>query len=268
MSTDPKTAGRVRMPEQDAMVGSGIALDIIQVEYSTGPEYPVIHIFGRDREKTALHVQVTGFRPYLYVPHHQADSGPLPLNVTPEEGKTYRSIRGEPLTRLYTVRPGDVRDIRERFTHFEADIPFTTRFMIDTGLTGGVHVPALTASYQDISPADISSSARVCILDIECEDVRGFPEPGRDAVICITCHDSFDNHYTSLIWSPGKKGCDLSGLSGREGLKNGCFSRDRHDIRIFANEREMLAGLAAYLGERIPTSSPGGTSLNSTCNTS
>ena len=252
MSTDPKTAGRVRMPEQDAMVGSGIALDIIQVEYSTGPEYPVIHIFGRDREKTARHVQVTGFRPYLYVPQHQADSGPLPVNVTPEEGKTYRSIRGEPLTRLYTVRPGDVRDIRERFTHFEADIPFTTRFMIDTGLTGGVHVPALTASYQEISPADISSSARVCILDIECEDVRGFPEPGRDAVICITCHDSFDNHYTSLIWSPGKKGCDLSVLSGREGLKNGCFSRDRHDIRIFANEREMLAGLATYLRETDP----------------
>ena len=61
------------MPEQAATDGSGIALDIIQVEYSTGPEYPVIHIFGRDREKTARHVQVTGFRPYFYVPQHQAD---------------------------------------------------------------------------------------------------------------------------------------------------------------------------------------------------
>jgi len=169
------------MPDQDPLDGSGIALDIIQVEYSTGPEYPVIHIFGRDREKTARHVQVTGFRPYFYVPHYQAGTGSLPVNVTPDEGQTYRSIRGEPLSRLYTVRPGDVRDIRERFTHFEADIPFTTRFMIDTGLTGGVHVPALTASYEEISPSDISSSARVCILDIECEDVRGFPEPGRDA---------------------------------------------------------------------------------------
>ncbi|MDD1706398.1 MAG: DNA-directed DNA polymerase [Methanoregulaceae archaeon] len=240
------------MPEQIARDGSGIALDIIQVEYSTGPEYPVIHIFGRDREKKARHLQITGFRPYFYVPHYQAGPGTLPPNVTHEEGKTYLSIRGEPLSRLYTVRPGDVRDIRERFTHFEADIPFTTRFMIDTGLTGGVMVPAWTASYQEIFPAAISSSARVCILDIECEDVRGFPEPGRDAVICITCHDSFDNRYTSLIWGPGKEGCDLSVLSGKEGLKNGCFCRERHDIRVFASEKEMLGGFAMYLRETDP----------------
>jgi DNA polymerase I len=240
------------MPDQIIRDGSGIALDIIQVEYSTGPEYPVIHIFGRDREKTARHLQVTGFRPYFYVPCYQAGTGSLPVNVTPEEGNTYLSIRGEPVCRLYTVRPGDVRDMRERFTHFEADIPFTTRFMIDTGLTGGVRVPAEIASYKEITPADISSNARVCILDIECEDMRGFPEPGRDAVICITCHDSFDNRYTSLIWSRGKEGCDLSVLSGKEGLKNGCFCRERHDIRVFATEREMLGGFATYLKETDP----------------
>lgn len=252
MSTNPHSSGRVTMPEQIARDGSGIALDIIQVEYSTGPECPVIHIFGRDIQKTARHIQVTGFRPYFYVPQYQADTGSHPVNVTPEQGKTYLSIRGEPLRRLYTVRPGDVRDIRERYTHFEADIPFTTRFMIDTGLTGGVLVPAETAQYHELSPADISSSARVCILDIECEDVRGFPEPARDAVICITCHDSFDNQYTSLIWSSGKERCDLSVLSGKEGLKNGCFCRDRHDIRMFASEREMLVGFSTYLKETDP----------------
>jgi DNA polymerase I len=252
MKNDPQGSGKVSIQEQTASHGNGITLDIIQVEYSTGPECPVIHIFGRDREKTARHVQVTGFRPYFYVPHHQATASSLPVNVTLDEGKTYLSIRGEVISRLYTVRPGDVRDIRERFAHLEADIPFTTRFMIDTGLTGGIHVPALTAAYREISPADISSSARVCILDIECEDVRGFPEPGRDAVICITCHDSFDDNYTSLVWSPEKDGCDLSVLSGKEGLHNGCFCRDRHDIRIFASEREMLCGFATYLGETDP----------------
>jgi DNA polymerase I len=237
------------MPEMSAGEGSGIVLDIIQVEYSTGPECPLIHIFGRDSERKACHVQVTGFRPYFYVPQHQASAGSLPANLTIEEGKTYVSIRGEPLSRLYTIRPGDVRDIRERFTHYEADIPFTTRFMIDTGLTGGVRIPGTIAGYQQISPADASSGARVCILDIECEDIRGFPEPGRDAVICITCHDSFDNRYTSLIWS---KGCDLSVLSGKDSLRNGCFSSDRHDIRIFSSEREMFGGFAQYMKEKDP----------------
>jgi len=252
MSTEPPTSSRITMMEGAAKNADGWSLDIIQVEYTTGTECPVIHIFGRDREKRARHVQVTGFRPYFYVPQHQAAAGSLPVNATPEEGKTYRSIRGEPLSRIYTVRPGDVRDIRERFTHFEADIPFTTRFMIDTGLTGGIEIPADTADCREILPSDISSDARICILDIECEDIRGFPEPGRDAVICITCHDSYENRYTSLIWSRGKGGSDLSVLSKKDGLKNGCFCRDRHDIRIFASEREMLAGLVSYLKENDP----------------
>jgi DNA polymerase, archaea type len=254
MSTPAHSCNSVKKPDPIPGDGQGITLDIIQVEYTTGPEYPVIHIFGRDHERTARHIQVTGFRPYFYVPQHQAAAAAssLPVNVTIEESETYLSIRGEPLSRLYTIRPGDVRDIRERFTHFEADIPFTTRFMIDTGLTGGIHVPAESASFHETVPADIGSNARVCILDIECEDVRGFPEPGRDAVICITCHDSFDNHYTSLTWSPGKERWDLSVFSGKEGRKNGCFCQDRHEIRMFANERAMLGGFATYLKETDP----------------
>ena len=64
--------------------------------------------------------------------------------MTVEPDTIYRSIRGEKLKRLYTVRPGDVREMRERYRHFEADIPFATRFMIDCGLTGAVSVPATT----------------------------------------------------------------------------------------------------------------------------
>ena len=66
-----------------------------------------------------------------------------PPQVTIEPGTTYPSIRGEPLRRLFTQRPGDVRDVRERYRHFEADIPFATRYMIDSGLTGGVSAPEI-----------------------------------------------------------------------------------------------------------------------------
>ena len=252
MSPHCYTPARGTMTEGTEHFAGDITLDIVQVEYTTGPECPVIHIFGRDLEKRAHHVEITGFRPYFYILQHQATAGLIPVNASLEEGNVYRSIRGEPLVRIYTVRPGDVRDIRERFTHFEADIPFTTRFMIDTGLTGGIKTPADSADYRETAPADISSNARICILDIECEDIRGFPDPGRDAVICITCHDSFDDHYTSLIWNGGRDGCDLSVLSDKESLRNGCFSRDRHTIRMFANEKELFEGFASYLREKDP----------------
>jgi len=42
---------------------SGIQIAINQVEYTNTPQGPVIHIFGRDVKGTAVHLEVTGFRP-------------------------------------------------------------------------------------------------------------------------------------------------------------------------------------------------------------
>ena len=171
---------------------SGRKIAINQVEYSNSPDGPVIHVFGRDLQGKAVRLDVTGFKPYFYIPADQAEGTTLPYQAVLEAGTSYRSIRGETLRRLYTQRPGDVRDVRERYRHFEADIPFATRFMIDNGLTGGVTAPEITADYHAIAPAVVDAPARSCIIDIECEDERGFPDPQRDAIICITAFDSFD----------------------------------------------------------------------------
>ena len=229
-----------------------ISIDINQVEYTVGPEGPIIHVFGRDREKHSRHIQVSGFRPYFYVPVHQADTVTRPAQVTVEEGTIYRSIHGEPLRRLYTIKPTDVRELRDRYTHFEADILFTTRFMIDRGLTRGISAPALLTQVDDIRPADVQCPARIAMIDIECEDERGFPEPARDAVICITCWDSYLDDYTSFIFSPATGHCDLSVLSTQEARENGCFCAGRHDIQIFENERAMFEGFSSYIHERDP----------------
>src|SRR5208337_5168255 len=168
---------------QEVQAGQRIAIN--QVEYSNSPEGPIIHIFGRNVQGKAVRLDVTGFKPYFYVPADQAETVPLPQQVTLETGTTYRSIRGESLRRLYTVRPGDVRDVRERYRHFEADIPFATRFMIDCRLTGAVTVPSTTVEYHALVPAESDAPVRVCMVDIECEDERGFPDIQRDAIICI-----------------------------------------------------------------------------------
>ncbi len=52
---------------------SGVRIAINQVEYSRTPDGPVIHVFGRDVRGKAVRIDVTGFRPYFYVPADQAE---------------------------------------------------------------------------------------------------------------------------------------------------------------------------------------------------
>jgi DNA polymerase, archaea type len=233
---------------------SGISIAINQVEYSNSPDGPVIHIFGRDAGRKAVRVDVTGFKPYFYIPADQAETTTLLSQASLEAGTTYRSIRGENLRRVYTQRPGDVRDVRERYRHFEADIPFATRFMIDTGLTGGVHADSTTVDYHEISSAEVDTPARTCIIDIECEDERGFPDPQRDAIICITCYDSFDGDYVTFLLSHGTTGIppEITAREQAGGLKNGCFQTGMHTICAYDDEVSMLRAFVGYIVARDP----------------
>lgn len=230
----------------------GIEVSINQVEYTNTPEDPVIHIFGRDASRKPLHLEITGFKPYFYVPSEMIDKIPPPVQVTIEPDTEYLSIRGDHLRRLYTKRPGDVRDVRERYHHFEADIPFATRYMIDNGLTSGVSVPRTIADYREVSPIKLDVPARVCILDIECEDERGFPDPQRDAITCITCHDSYDNDYTTFLLGGSSIPDEIAQKVASGGLENGCFRNSDHTIYTYDNEVAMLKSLAVYMTNRDP----------------
>jgi DNA polymerase I len=231
---------------------TGIRAAINQVEYSNTPDGPVIHVFGRDESGKAIRMDISGFRPYFYVPADQAESVAHDSRITVEPGTQYISIRGEKLRRLVTVRPTDVRELRERYRHFEADIPFATRFMIDTGLTGGIEAPGPAADYRELRPVTIDAPARTCILDIECEDERGFPDAARDAIICITCHDAFDDDYTTFLVKSGKAVPDFTTETSSGGLPNGCFRKGRHTICTFDDEVAMLKAFALYISQRDP----------------
>ncbi|HSQ94003.1 MAG TPA: DNA-directed DNA polymerase [Methanoregula sp.] len=231
---------------------SGVQIAINQVEYSRTPDGPIIHIFGRDTQGRSVRMDVTGFRPYFYVPADQAEALPAPSHVTLETGTSYRSIRGEPLRRLFTQNPGDVREERERFRHYEADIPFATRFMIDTGLTGGVFAPSVNVDYHELAPAEIEAPARSCIIDIECEDERGFPDPQRDAIIALTAYDSFPGDYTTFLLVGGGTPGAIAKQQDAGGLANGCFKKELHTICTYGDETELLRAFVRYITERDP----------------
>ncbi len=230
-----------------------LKIGIFQVEYTNTSFGPVIHVFGRRESGQAVHLEVTGFRPYFYAPVSQVDGVGLPEQVTVDTSREYSSIRGEPLRRLYTRRPTDVRDVRDRYNpHYEADIPFATRFMIDTGLTGGVTTNGNPSDYRESAGAEVNAPARLCFLDIECEDERGFPDPERDKIICVTCWDSFDGIYTSFLLDSEENEEDFSALFAEGGLKNGCFCDATHKVRIFCNETVLLKDLAGYIRSQDP----------------
>ncbi len=252
----PQRTPAAQDPREDPaqeMPGAALHVAINQVEYSNAPDGPVIHVFGRDPEGRLRRIDITGFLPYFYVPEDQAASGSHDSRITVEPDTRYTSIRGEPLRRLYTRRPSDVRELRERYRHFEADIPFATRFMIDTGLTGGLSAPGTSADYREIRPAVVDAPAKTCIIDIECEDERGFPDPQRDAVNCITCYDSFDKDYTTFFLSPsGGTVADFSRAQESGGKENGCFRKGTHTICTYPDEAGMFKAFASYIARRDP----------------
>ncbi|OPX65991.1 MAG: DNA polymerase [Methanoregulaceae archaeon PtaB.Bin009] len=229
-----------------------MGISITQVEYSNTPNGPLIHIFGRDPDGGARHLQVTGFQPYFYAPVDQVRQRPPASHAVPDWESVHTSIKGNRVVRLYTPRPTDVREARDQYQHFEADIPFATRFMIDCGLTGGVIAPGEYADYLEIRPADVYAPARVCMLDIECEDQRGFPEPSRDAIICITCWDSYLDRYATFLYpSPGQEeGALQLGLATPR--TTGCFDPSRHKVEVYPSETEMLKGFANYVKQTDP----------------
>jgi DNA polymerase I len=221
------------------------------VEYSTTPDGPLIHLYGRNSAGIASCLIVTGFRPYFYIAAADLTQTPLPPITSLEEKTSYRSIHGEVLRRLYTGKPTDVRELRSRFHHFEADIPFTTRFMIDCGLTEAVAAPSSPCEYSEIRPIKMDAPVRTCIIDIECDDSRGFPDSGRDPVLCICAWDSFTQKSTTFFLD--LEGSLAKALTTSPGIRGKhCFDPAFHTILTYPNEEKMFLGFSAFIHDTDP----------------
>ncbi|CAJ0596400.1 unnamed protein product [Cylicocyclus nassatus] len=157
------------------------------------------------------------------------------------------SINGDQLRKLYTKKPSDVRTVRETYHHFEADIPFTSRFLIDMNITGGISVPDEICSYHEIKPVSVPSKSRICTCDIECEVRNGLSEPSLDRITAITCHDSFTGTYATFLLK-GQTELPANPVPGA----NGCFNPEKHTITIHATETDLLNAFLAYLKQTDP----------------
>lgn len=113
----------------------------IKCEYKIeDEEIPVIYLWGRDLQTMEKFLfKIIGFEPYFYV----LSSEKIPnIPQIKRTQKGLKSIFGEECIKIVCFRPEDVKDIRIQFQKtFESDVPFTRRFLINTGIRRYFTVP-------------------------------------------------------------------------------------------------------------------------------
>lgn len=216
-------------------------LGITQIDYSnTSSGGAVLHIFGRDKDKQSHRIDLTGFVPYYFIPLEQADKMEHPSAMEIDKTQIYKSIYGEELRRVDCKNsPIDIHVTKNLCQHFEADIPYHVRYMIDNHITSGIETDSELCDYRMVKACDIKTPARVCFLDIECSDEKGFPEPERDPVTAITMYDNFDDHYTTLVLNTTGNPLQIEDPPHRKTL-------------VFDEERKLLKTFCDYIKQKDP----------------
>ncbi|PSP88715.1 DNA polymerase elongation subunit [Halobacteriales archaeon QS_4_69_34] len=255
---DPATR---RFPAAEGVVEIGVTQVDYTIEGTGSEERPIVHVFGRTEDDGVEHVRVHGFRPYFYVPTDSLSPGDLDddritgAEETDAEGAPYESIRGERLTKVFGQTPRDVGQLRERFEHYEADVLFPNRLLIDKGVTSGLRVPtrrasdgALVVPHGEIEAVDAQAEIRVLTFDIEVDDRSGFPEEGEEAILCLTSHDSSQNRYINWLYEAPDSEPGPDSLEDFDPLTEDAT----YEVRRFGSEEAMFAAFLDYVAETDP----------------
>lgn len=217
---------------------------------------PIVHLFGRTDDGTFEHVKVHGYRPYFYANESQLDLAAYEALDSPgvidfDSEATHESIRGTDLIRVTCNTPRTVRDVSDSFVHYEADIRFTNRFLVDKSITNGVRVTfnesardgdnAINVPHSVVEPCSTDATPRVFTYDIEVDDRNGFPEDGDEEIISIVGHDSVEQ--THIVWLYLSDECDDVGTPSYEPIAD----EFDHEIRTFDSEVGMLEDVLDYI---------------------
>lgn len=233
----------------------------------------LIELFGRDSEGELYPVTVVGFDPHFYAPADEVEEKEQYLlgneSIRRIEYGDFEALDGTKLSKVYTPYPQDVRDAREHFDdHYSADVPFTRRFRIDSGVRAVVEVPDpegddnhIECHWKEVRAVEGGSGdargrgntsetplqnvdPRVMTLDIEVDD-RGdaFPEIGEERILSIVAHDSYEDETRAFFDTDDRPAEECFPDGAPDGV-------DAIDAR--PNEYQMLMGFRDWLTERDP----------------
>lgn len=221
-------------------------VDIKKVDYITDYEYgpnPVMHILGRTKGGTRVHIKNDETKPYFYVPKDEFDADIENHDRVTGYERGYEDIKGNQLVKVFTRIPGDVPVVRKGYDHYEADILFPNRFLVDESIEGSIRIPKkhatpepTTIDLDNIKRADYETQSRICFCDIEVDDSKGFPdeEDAEREVISITVYDKYRDEYIIFLYHP-----ELPIVNHEEAK-----------VVVFEDEISMLQAFNDYLKRR------------------
>ncbi|MFB6252270.1 MAG: DNA polymerase domain-containing protein [Halobellus sp.] len=257
----------IRFPDPDGTVELLVTQVNYSIEGSGRREYPVLHVFGRTPGGDVEHVRVLGFEPYFYAPTESLDDETLDKDAITRTEEGFESIRGDDLTKICTRTPRDVGEIRDEFDHYEADILFPNRLLIDKDIKSGIRVPRrrlgdeesderdddapIQIPHDEIEPTDVAGDIRVNTFDIEVDDRSGFPEEGEEPIVCLTSHDSERDEYISWLYEAPNAGEDVESPDDIDDYEPIRSDTDI-DVRTFEAEDAMLDAFVSYIERTDP----------------
>ncbi|WP_123537416.1 DNA-directed DNA polymerase [Halosimplex salinum] len=266
VDADVVDADSVRFPDAEGSVTLTVTQVDYTVEYGGDEEFPVVHVFGRtdggDGQPELEHVEVYDFEPYFYAPIDDVDDeriaqydGLVDYRETDEDGEPFESIRGDRLAKIVGRTPRDVGQVRDEFDHYEADILFPNRLLIDKDIKSGVRVPerrtddgTIRIPHQEIQAVEANTTPRVNFFDIEVDDRNGFPEDGEETIVCLTSHDSYRDEYINWLYQSPAGVDGPAALEAYEPIEDDIDA----DVRVFEEEEAMLEAFVDYVEETDP----------------
>jgi len=242
---------------------------------------PTVELFCRARDGRRRQIDVRGYYPHFLVTedefveqkhtlltdgrvrHIEVDERLLSeedkMNgaIKPTDSPPKETLEGTDLVKVYTVEPSDVADLRDLFDkHFEADVFFTNRFLIDSGTYLGISVPSDTDTidFSDIEPLGREETPdidpRMLTVDIEVWSGGSFPDTTdpRKPVTAITAHDSYTDEYMSGVLHPDavSQGEDHSWGEGYEWELPEGVAEKLCEVDIYHSEAALLSAFNEF----------------------
>ena len=141
---------------------------------------PVIHLFGKLDSGETFVVRNDKHRPYFYIKESDTAKA-IKAGAGNIRSSGFTTMTGDPVSKVVLNLPQDMPGLRERLASadilsYEADIPFTTRFLIDHDIRGGLEITGPVKKgriihhiYEnpEIAPANLMPHLKILSLDIE-----------------------------------------------------------------------------------------------------
>jgi DNA polymerase elongation subunit (family B) len=265
-------------------------LKLITLEYSIESDghfldEPIVELFCRDERGNRRMIEVEGFYPFFYITESEFTEKQDTLlqesmirsidvradildkqtkmngSVEPADSAPRSRLDGTNLVRITTVKPSQVSKLRDFFDWTgEADVFFTNRFLVATGIHRGLTIPEgkKRVSVDEIEALDDGEepdvSPRLHTVDIEVWSGGDFPDTTnpRKPVTAITAHDSYSNEYFCGVLHPDavSEGGDHSWDESLDWRSPDGVSDVA--VEVYTDENQLLGDYFAFVDETDP----------------